>query len=76
MAAAAGAENQTATTNATTQGTVSAQAQALRDKLSGVSLDQEAVSLLQFQRGYQAVAKVLTTLNALADTTLALIPQP
>jgi flagellar hook-associated protein 1 FlgK len=76
IAAQVGTENQSATTNQSTQATVSAQAQALRDQLSGVSLDQEAVSLIQFQRGYEASAKVLTTLNTLVDATLSLIPQP
>lgn len=74
MASTIGAENQTATTNQSTQQTVSSQAQALRDKISGVSLDQEAVSLLQFQRGYQATAQVLTVLNSIADSTLSIMP--
>lgn len=74
MASTIGSANQAATTNQTAQQSVTTQAQALRDQISGVSLDQEAVSLLQFQRGYQATAQVLTILNNLADSTLAIIP--
>lgn len=69
-----GQEAQTAQNNETTQQTVSAQAQTLRDNISGVSLDQQASTLLQFQRGYQAVAQVLTVLNTLVDSVLAMMP--
>ena len=70
-----GQEAQTAQTAQTTQQTVSAQAQTLRDSISGVSLDQEATTLMQFQKGYQAAAQVLTVLNSLADSVLNIIPQ-
>jgi len=70
MSSAIGQENQTATTNQQTQQQVVSQATTLRDQVSGVSLDQQAVSVLQFQRAYQATAQVLTVLNSLADTTL------
>lgn len=36
-----------------------------RDAISGVSLDQEAASLTQYQRSYQAAAKVFSIVNAL-----------
>ncbi len=74
IAAGVGQENQTATTNEQTQQQVVAQAKAMRDQVSGVSLDQEAVNVLQFQRAYQAAAQVLTVLNTLADTTLNMVP--
>ena len=65
-----GQENQTATTNETTQQQIAAQATTLRDQTSGVSLDTQATDVLQFQRAYQAVAQVLTTLNDMLDTTI------
>lgn len=68
-----GQENQTATTNQQTQQDVVSQAKSLRDQVSGVSLDQEAVDVLRFQRAYQAAAQVITVLNSLADTTMSLI---
>ena len=74
MASVIGTENQTATNNQTSQQQVVAQATALRDQVSGVSLDQEAVNVMQFQRAYQASAQVLTVLNTLVDSVLAIIP--
>ncbi len=75
IAAAAGQENATAASNQTLQQQVVSQTQAQRDQISGVSLDGQAAELLQFQRAYQAVAHVLTVINSLADSILAVIPQ-
>ena len=49
------------------------QAQSLRQQVSSVSLDEEAEHLMAFQRGYQAVAKMLGILNSLTDTLMNLI---
>ena len=49
------------------------QAQSLRTQLSGVSLDAEAIHLVQFQRAYQATAKLIGVLNDLTLTTVNLI---
>ena len=68
-----GRENQTSTDNQTSQQQVVAQATALVNKVSGVSLDEEATNMLQFQRAYQAAAQVLTVVNTLADTVLNMI---
>ena len=68
--ASVGQENQTATTNQTTQQQVASQATTLRDQVSGVNLDEQATSVLQFQRAYQATAQVLTVLNDVLDTTM------
>ena len=69
-----GNENSTATDNQQSQQQVVAQATTLVNQVSGVSLDAEAVSVLQFQRSYQAAAQVLTVLNTLADSVMNLIP--
>ena len=68
-----GQENQNATDNQTSQKQVVAQATSLVNQESGVSLDEEAVNVLQFQRAYQAAAQVLTVLNTLADSILNLV---
>lgn len=73
IAANAGQENQTATANAQTQQQVAAQAKTLRDQVSGVSLDEQATALLQFQQAYQATAQVLTVLDNLGQTLMNLI---
>jgi flagellar hook-associated protein 1 FlgK len=73
IAAAAGQENATAQSNATLQQQVVSQTQAQRDQISGVSLDAQAASLLEFQRAYQSVARVLTVINSLADSILSIV---
>jgi flagellar hook-associated protein 1 len=50
-----------------------AQARALRAEATGVSLDEEAVYVLQAQRGYQAAAKLVTVLDELTETVLGLM---
>lgn len=49
------------------------QAQASKDTVSGVNLDEEAANLVQFQQAYQASAKVIATANSLIDTLLGII---
>lgn len=48
-----------------------AQTQAIRDRISGVSLDEEAANLVKYQHAYQASAKVMSTaqqtFNAIMD---------
>ena len=46
---------------------------ALRDSNSGVSLDEELANLIQYQRSYQASAKLITTATEMMDTVLAMI---
>lgn len=48
-------------------------AQNLRDSLSAVDVNEEAVSLLQFEQGYSAMLRVLQTLGQLTDEVLSLI---
>jgi flagellar hook-associated protein 1 FlgK len=48
------------------------QAQATRESLSGVNLDEEAANMLKFQRAYQASSKLLEIGNTLFDTILSL----
>ena len=50
------------------------QAQNIRKQISGVSLDQEASNLIDFQRSYQAAAKIFTVLDDLTNTVIGLIP--
>jgi flagellar hook-associated protein 1 FlgK len=75
IAASVGQANQTAQNNQTSQQQVVSQAQSLQNSISGVSLDSTATQVLQFQRAYQAVSRVLTIVNTIADSILNLIPQ-
>lgn len=54
------------------QTAVLTQAEATRDSLSGVNLDEEAANMLKFQQAYQAASKILEVGNKLFDTILAL----
>lgn len=47
------------------------QAQAQRDSVSAVSLDEEAVNLMTYQQAYEANMKVISTANQLFDEMLA-----
>jgi flagellar hook-associated protein 1 FlgK len=46
--------------------------QGQQSAISGVSIDEEAVKMLTFQRAYQASAKLITTINDLLDTLMKL----
>jgi len=48
------------------------QAQASRESLSGVNLDEEAANLIRYQQAYQASARALQIGASLFDTILAL----
>lgn len=50
---------------------VTQQAQSQRDSVSAVSLDEEAVNLMTYQKAYEANMKVITTANQLFDEMLA-----
>jgi flagellar hook-associated protein 1 FlgK len=50
-----------------------AQARNMRAQLSGVSLDEEAVTLMQYQRAYQAAAKLITVLDSLTEATIGIL---
>jgi flagellar hook-associated protein 1 FlgK len=43
---------------------------AQREALSGVNLDEEAINLMQYQRAYQAAARLLTVVDELLATLL------
>ena len=49
------------------------QARANRSQESGVSLDEEAAKLLQFQQAYQAVGKLVQVLDDLTQTVMGII---
>jgi flagellar hook-associated protein 1 FlgK len=48
------------------------QLQNLRDGKVGVSLEEEMINLIQFQKGFEASAKFLATIDEMMDTILSL----
>ena len=55
---------------AANQQVLTTQVDGARDQLSGVSLDEEMVTMLQAQRAYEAAARVMTTLDSVLDTLI------
>ena len=41
-----------------------------RQSVAGVSLDEEMTNLIRFQRGYQASARTMTTMDEMLDTLI------
>lgn len=56
-----------------TQQSAVAQAQNVRQQVSGVSLDQEATILIQFQQAYEASSKLITLLDQLSQDTINML---
>jgi flagellar hook-associated protein 1 FlgK len=69
-----GSDLSSATNNSTTDEALLSQAQSLRQQISGVSLDEEAVSLMQYERSYDAISKMLVVLNTLSLDVVNLLP--
>jgi flagellar hook-associated protein 1 FlgK len=65
-----GSQAQQISTAQTAQAAVNAQAQSSVQSTSGVNLDEEAASLLQWQQAYQAAAQALTVGNSLFTTLI------
>src|SRR5579863_1050815 len=51
-----------------------AQAQAVQTQISGVSLDAEAINVMELQKGYQAAGQMVNVIDSLASTLLNMIP--
>ena len=64
-----GRDTRAAMDGAKSQGDIVEQIDALRDSVSGVSLDEEAVSMIKFQRAYEANARFFSTF----DQTLSIL---
>lgn len=52
------------------QGVLHTQAQAARDSVSGVNLDEEAANMLRLQQAYQAAAQIIATADSMFQTLL------
>jgi flagellar hook-associated protein 1 FlgK len=67
-----GSDTAAATTDNTTQQGILSQLTSQRNSLSGVSLDEEAANLTQYQRAYETAAKVFSITNQLMADALNL----
>ena len=62
-----------AQTNATATQSVLNTLQSQRDSLSGVSVDEETINMLQQQRAYQAAAQLISVVNDMMTTLMGMI---
>jgi flagellar hook-associated protein 1 FlgK len=67
-----GSDASGAATDSTAQQAALTQLTSQRDSLSGVSLDEEASNLTQYQRSYQAASQVFTIVDALMASAINL----
>ena len=74
LTAAVGNAAANANTQATAQSQLVAQAKSLQQQISGVSLDEEAIRLVQFQSSYQAASKVVTVIDQMLQSLMTMIP--
>ncbi|HWI73760.1 MAG TPA: flagellar hook-associated protein FlgK [Baekduia sp.] len=65
-----GSDVQTANSTNTTANSVLDSVSSQRQSVSGVSMDEEMASLIRFQRGYQAAARALTTMDDILNTLI------
>jgi len=68
-----GQEGNQAQVSLTTQREILLEAQNLRDSFSGVSLDEEAARLLEYQKAFQATARIITVIDSLAGEVISLL---
>jgi flagellar hook-associated protein 1 FlgK len=67
-----GVLSQQAKVNLSVQETAQERLNTLREEVQGVSLDEEMSRLIQFQRAYQASARMVTTADTLLETIIGL----
>ncbi len=69
----AGSDSASAKSDQGTRGEIIRQLQGLRDATSGVSLDEEAMMMLKFQRAYEANARFFTTVDTTIQTLINMV---
>jgi flagellar hook-associated protein 1 FlgK len=62
-----------ATVNANHQSTVALQLDTYREEVSGVSMDEEMINMVQFQSAYQAAAKLVNTVDEMLESMIAMV---
>lgn len=67
MVGSVGSQTQAYQTSNTTEQDLLTALQSQRDRVSGVSLDEEAANLMTMQRGYQASARFISIIDQLTD---------
>ncbi|HVN04290.1 MAG TPA: flagellar hook-associated protein FlgK [Bryobacteraceae bacterium] len=74
LTASVGSQLNQAQSNQTLASQSLAQAESMRQTAEGVDLNTEAVNVLQLQEGFQAAAKLVSTLDTLTQSLLDMVP--
>ncbi len=69
-----GIETQRANSAASSQKDIVGQLKNIRESVSGVSLDEEATKMIEFQKSFDASARLIRTADEMMDTILRLKP--
>ena len=67
-----GALAQRAIKSKESQGNIVSQLSTIRESISGVSLDEETTKMIEFQRGFDASARIIKTADEMFETVLNL----
>jgi flagellar hook-associated protein 1 FlgK len=73
IASGIGQQAASASTASDTQTQILTQAQNLRAQVSGISLNDQAAMLMQFQQGYQAAAQMISVINNITQSLLTMM---
>ncbi len=73
LVAQVGAQSQDAQDSASLQDSVVLQVQNQRDAVSGVSLDEEAVNLMKYQRAFESASRVVRVIDELTQDVLNMV---
>ncbi|WP_373497770.1 flagellar hook-associated protein FlgK [Desulfococcus sp.] len=73
LVGAVGSASRSASQGALHQSEMMTQLETYRESISGVSLDEEMINLIQFQNAYQAAAKLITVADELLDTVINML---
>ncbi len=68
-----GIQVSTATSNAKNSESMATYLEKFRESVSGVSLDEETVNLVKFQHAYEAAASLISTVDEMLDTVIAMV---
>lgn len=74
IGAQVGSDLSTAQNNSTTDQALLSQAESMRQQVSGVSLDNEAENLMEYEQSYDAISKMINVLNTLSLDTVNILP--
>lgn len=76
LASKVGSDSGDAQNNQTTQQQLLSQAQTLRSNMSGVSLDDQATLMTEYEQSYDAISKLITVLSQISQNAIDLIALP